>query len=50
MRNGDAENGSCAIDRQVKHPIQWNWNGRISQITYDVSTLGDLFSSSAGPK
>ncbi|UJR17945.1 hypothetical protein I4U23_004844 [Adineta vaga] len=47
--NGNGETGPCETGGSVTHPTGWNYNGTITQISYNNPTYGDLTHSDPGP-
>jgi hypothetical protein len=47
--NGDAETGPCQNGTNVTHPTEWNYNGTITQVSYNANFSGSLSSSDPGP-
>ncbi|CAF1038853.1 unnamed protein product [Adineta ricciae] len=47
--NGDGETGPCETGGGVTHPTGWNYNGTITQISYNNPQHGDLTPSDPGP-
>ncbi|CAF1682960.1 unnamed protein product, partial [Adineta ricciae] len=47
--NGDGETGPCETGGGVTPPTGWNYNGTITQISYNNPTYGVLTPSDPGP-
>ena len=50
VTNGDAETGPCETSSGVTHPTGWNYNGPITQVSYNNPSYGDLSAVDPGPR
>ncbi|CAF2939598.1 unnamed protein product, partial [Rotaria sp. Silwood2] len=49
ITNGDGATGPCETAGGITHPTGWNYNGTVTQISYNNPTYGDLSLSDPGP-
>ena len=48
--NGDGETGPCQTGGGVTSPPGWNYNGTITQVSYNNSMFGPINSTDPGPR
>ena len=50
MINSDAETGMCAESNDIMSPAHWDYDGPVTQISYEASPVKGLFGPNLTPK
>lgn len=50
LKNGDGETGPCSVGDPPMAPTDWDYNGTITQVTYNNNTVHSLMITDQGPR